>query len=221
VERRPPPQGRAVRTARDDAARPVAELTGIDLVDDSVQVGPYVVALKRPREAEALIDEARFDQGEFMPYWAELWPAGVALAETVAEIQPYEARVVELGCGLALPSIVAALAGAEALATDWAPEALALARRNGTLNGVDIQTLEVDWAEPGVLVERAPFDLVLCSDVLYEPRNVESLLALLPQLGPEVLLGEPGRQTAGDFFLRAEQDWEITRAGRVSRLRRR
>ena len=176
--------------------------------------------LRRPREAEALIDEARFDDDEFMPYWAELWPTGVALAETVAELDLRGSRVVELGCGLALPSIVAALAGAEALATDWAPDALTLARENGARNGVDVQTLEIDWAEPDTLVQRGPFDLVLCSDVLYEERNVDALLALLPRLGSEVLLGEPGRQTAAAFFLQAEREWEITRAGRVNRLRR-
>jgi predicted nicotinamide N-methyase len=155
-----------------------------------------------------------------MPYWAELWPTGVALAETVAELDLRESRVVELGCGLALPSIVAALAGADALAIDWAPEALTLARANAARNGVAIQTLELDWAKPEPLVQRAPFDLILCADVLYEPRNVDALVALLPRLGAEVLLGEPGRQTAAAFFARAEQDWEITRAGRVNRLRR-
>jgi predicted nicotinamide N-methyase len=195
-------------------------LSTVDLVDDSVQVGPYVVGLRRPREAEALIDEARFQGDEFMPYWAELWPTGVALAETVAELDLRGSRVVELGCGLALPSIVAALAGADALAIDWAPEALTLARANAARNGVTIQTLELDWAEPEPLVERAPFDLILCADVLYEPRNVDALVALLPRLGAEVLLGEPGRQTAAAFFARAELDWEITRTGRVNRLTR-
>lgn len=175
--------------------------------------------LRRPREAEALIDEARFADDEFMPYWAELWPTGVALAETVAELDLHGSRVVELGCGLALPSIVAALAGAKSLATDWAPDALTLARENGARNGVDVETLEIDWAKPEPLVARGPFDLVLCSDVLYEARNVEALLALLPRLGAEVLLGEPGRQTAAAFFLNAEREWEITRAGRANRLR--
>jgi predicted nicotinamide N-methyase len=87
-------------------------------------------------------------------------------------------------------------------------------------NGVDIATLEIDWAKPEELLALAPFDLVLCSDVLYEPRNVDALVAVLPRLGPEVLLGEPGRQTAAAFFEQAEREWEITRAGGVNRLRR-
>ena len=193
----------------------------LDLVDDTVAIGPYTLAIRRPRNADALIDEARFGRDEFMPYWAELWPSGLDLARVVAARDVRGARVVELGCGLARPSIVAAFGGADALATDWSPEAVELARENGARNEVDLATAVVDWEQPQALVERAPFDLVLCSDVLYEPRNVDALLALLPKLGDEVLLAEPGRATAGQFFLSAEHDWQIGREGLVSRFRRR
>ena len=62
---------------------------------------------------------------------------------------------------------------------------------------------------------------MIASDVLYEPRNVDALLELLPQLTNEVLLGEPGRATAGRFFEGAEQRWSIGREGEVSLLRAR
>jgi predicted nicotinamide N-methyase len=192
----------------------------MELVEDAVRVGPYVLNVLRPRNAEALIDEARFDEDEFMPYWAELWPSGVALAEAVVEVDVRGKRTVELGCGLALPSLVAALGGATALATDWSPEAVRLAGENAARNGVALETAHVDWTDPEQLVERGPFDLVLCSDVLYEPRNVDALLDLLPRLGDDVLLAEPGRQTAGRFFEAADVGWQIGRLGKVSRLRR-
>jgi predicted nicotinamide N-methyase len=127
--------------------------------------------------------------------------------------------VLELGCGLGVPSVAAALGGAEVLATDWAPEALEVTRRNAELNGVAVETVLADWAQPEALLARAPFELVLCSDVLYEPRNVDALLDLLPRLSDEVLLGEPGRQTAARFFELAEQRWEIGREGDVTLLR--
>ena len=190
----------------------------VDLVDDEVQVGPHVLRLRRPRDADTLIDESRFGDDEFMPYWAELWPSSLNLARVVAQRDLRGASVVELGCGLALPSLVAALGGAHALATDWAPEAIGLARTNAERNGVDLEAAVVSWDQPDALLERAPFDLVLCSDVLYEGRNVAALLALLPRLGSEVLLAEPGRQTAGEFFVNAERDWTIGREGDVSRL---
>ena len=192
----------------------------MELVEDTVRAGPLVLRIVRPRDADALIDEARFAEDEFMPYWAELWKSGVALAAVVAERDLRGSRVVELGCGLGLPSVAAALSGAEVLATDWAEEALRATEQNAARNGVRVETLLVDWSKPDVLVERAPFDLVLCADVLYEPRNVDALLTLLPRLGDEVLLAEPGRQTAARFFETAERDWLLGREGDVSVLRR-
>jgi predicted nicotinamide N-methyase len=186
-----------------------------------VVAGPLVLRILRPPDADALIDEARFANDEFMPYWAELWPSGIALAAAVAERDLRGTRTLELGCGLGVASVAAALGGAHALATDWAPEALDVTRKNAALNGVAFETLLVDWSRPESLLARAPFDLVLCADVLYEPRNVDALIELLPRLADEVLLGEPGRPPAARFFELAERDWEIGREGDVNVLRRR
>ena len=85
------------------------------------------VELARPRDPEALISEEAFEHEEFLPYWAELWSSGVALAHDLARRALRGARTLELGCGLALPSIAAARAGGRVLATDWAPDAVAAA----------------------------------------------------------------------------------------------
>jgi len=114
-------------------------------------------------------------------------------------------RVVELGCGLALPSLAAARSGATVLATDVEPEALELVARNAGLNGLSVETLRLDWSEPAVLLSRAPFDLVLASDVLYERHSVAPLLALLPRLAPEALLADPGRPAPGAFLEQARR----------------
>jgi predicted nicotinamide N-methyase len=193
----------------------------LDLVEETVHAGPLELRILRPPNADALIDEARFGDDEFMPYWAELWSSGVALAAAVAARDLRGAQVLELGCGLGLPSVAAALSGARVLATDWAPEALEVTRRNAERNGARVETVLADWSAPDPLLERAPFDLVLCADVLYEPRNVDALLELLPRLGSEVLLGEPGRPTAARFFEAAEREWTIGREGEVNVLRRR
>jgi predicted nicotinamide N-methyase len=197
---------------------------GEQAVTVSLSVGGLELRLVRPPDAEALIDEAEFARDEFLPYWAELWPAAPALARAVAERAPAGLRVVELGCGLGLPSVVAALAGAsEVLATDWSPDALAFARRNAELNGARIGTALVDWRSAEELVRRAPWDLVLGSDLLYERRNVEPLLALLPRLGAEALLAEPGRPFAPEFLgAAAERGWRVEPLPeRVYRLTRR
>lgn len=149
-----------------------------------------------------MIDEAAFDEEEFLPYWAELWPSGVALARHVAGRELTGLRVVELGCGLGLPALTAAMRGAEVLATDWAEEAIELLRRNAERNGVFLRVARVRWSEPEPLLRAAPWDLVLGADLLYETRNAEQLAELLPRLGGEVLLAEPGRPYAKEFLAR-------------------
>lgn len=191
----------------------------VELVTETVDVVGLELTVVRPRSADELIDEEAFECEEFLPYWAELWPAALELAEVVAERPLDGARVVELGCGLAVPAIVAALRGAHVLATDWSADALRFARANAARNGASIETARVAWDSPEELVARAPFDLVLAADVLYERRNAELLLELLPLLGPEVLLADPGRPAERTFLRRAAVDWELETVGRVHDLR--
>ena len=114
--------------------------------------------------------------------------------------------MVELGCGLGLPSLAAALGGADVLGTDWAEEAVELLRRNAERNGVELRAERVRWDEPEWLLAEAPFDLVLGADLLYEARNAEQLAELLPSLGREALLAEPGRPYAPAFLERLDAE---------------
>ena len=189
------------------------------------------VELIRPPDADALISEEAFEHEEFLPYWAELWASAVALAHDVSLRALRGRPTLELGCGLGLPSIAAALAGGRVLATDWSPDAVTATAANAKLNGVEVQTIRCSWADAEPLVERGPWPLVLASDVLYEARNVEQLLELLPRLVDDtglVLISDPGRVPA-ERFLRAapERGWTVRsiaspRAKRVliHRLRR-
>jgi predicted nicotinamide N-methyase len=125
-------------------------------------------------------------------------------------------RVLELGCGLGLPALAAALGGADVLATDWAEDAIELLRRNAEGNGVFLRVARVRWSEPEPLLRAAPWDLVLGADLLYEARNAEQLAELLPALGGEVLLAEPGRPHAKEFLERFRAE---PVAERIYRLR--
>jgi predicted nicotinamide N-methyase len=184
-------------------------LQEVDLVEEVVPLRDRELAVLRPRDSEGLIDEDEYELDERMPYWAELWPSGVALARAVSGASLRGRRVLELGCGgLALPSIAAALAGARVLATDWAGQALSLAEANAERNGARIEVAEVAWHSPAAIVDRAPWDLVLASDVLYEFRNAEALRDLLPLLTREVWIADPGRAAAVPFLEWSEERWE-------------
>ncbi|HEX4109781.1 MAG TPA: methyltransferase domain-containing protein [Solirubrobacteraceae bacterium] len=168
--------------------------------------------VQRPRDSEALIDEHAFEEDEFLPYWAELWPSGLALARALDGRALNGARVLELGCGLGLPSLVAARAGGRVLASDWSLGALSLLQRNASENELAVETVAADWAAPEPLTARAPFDLVLAADVLYERRSIPLLLDLLPRLGRCVWLADPGRATAEGFLRRAPETWRVRSA---------
>lgn len=185
-------------------------LDELDLVEETVLLGERDLTILRPRDGEQLLDEEAFaTRDEYLPYWVELWPSGLALARAIHGRALRGARVLELGCGLALPSIAAALAGGRVLATDWSAEAVALATENARCNGVAIDADVVSWYAPDDLVERGPWDLVLAADVLYEARNVPVLEALLPRLGGEVWLADPGRPAAEDFLARLPERWSV------------
>ena len=177
--------------------------------------------LLQPRESAELPDEGAVEWAPMAPYWSVLWRSGIALARELDGVPLSGRRVAEIGCGLAVPSIVAARAGAAVLATDSCAEALTLVERNAAESHVRLETAVVHWEQPAELVEHAPFDLVLAADVLYERASVAALLALLPRLAPEVWLADPGRPGAEAFLAQAHRHWAIeTRVRGVVRIYR-
>jgi predicted nicotinamide N-methyase len=179
-------------------------------VEEVVPVRGEPFELLRPVDFEELLIEEAFEREELLPYWAHLWRSAVALAEDLAPRRLGGMRVLELGCGLGLPSIVAARGGARVTATDWSPPALRATAANAERNGVALETLRCAWEEPDEIVARAPWDLVLAADVLYDRRNVGLLQDLLPRLRPrEVLIADPGRAIAEAFLERAPERWRV------------
>lgn len=181
----------------DERARRGAAL---ELVTSRVEIGAHALEIVHPRTPDDLLDEEAFEREEYLPYWAEPWPSGVALARALVGRRLRGLRVLELGCGLAIPSLYAALEGADVLATDWSEDAVASARDNAARNGAKLETAVARWSDPEPLLERAPWQLVLAADVLYERRNVDELLALLPRLSNRLLLADPGRPPAKRFL---------------------
>lgn len=176
---------------------------------ETIRVAGLELVLERPEDPEELIDEDAFAQDEFMPYWAELWPAGLALAEALpSDLEGV--RVVELGAGLGVPSLVAAARGANVTAVDWAEDAVDLLRRNAARNDLPLAAVHADWREFD-----GGFDLALAADVLYEARNVEPLAELLSRLAPEALIGLAGRPYEKTFLERVSSEAVAERVRRV------
>lgn len=148
--------------------------------------------------ARAATDPEELER-DLCPYFGVVWPAARALAREVARRGAAELagkRFLELGCGLALPALVAARLGARVTATDLHPDVPGFLARNLALNGLAgdaVEYVELDW-RTGVLGPR--FDLVVGSDILYEaghPAPVARALAAHVAPGGRVLLADPGR----------------------------
>ena len=221
----------ALTAVKTSLSEQLAALRGVEVSE--LPASLLAVAVRQVAGVHVLLpadwDALRHDEGGAgrpVPFWARPWPSGNALAEAVAAEPPPEgARVVELGCGLAVPSIVAARAGAEVLATDGATDAVAYAAHSFALNQVTGDVAHVAWAEHGdELAARGPFDLVLAADVLYTPANADAAVRLLPRLvapDGEVRIADPGRTNARVFLAAARSLFAVRKhqAGEVTLYR--
>ncbi|MEV4421694.1 methyltransferase domain-containing protein [Patulibacter sp. NPDC049589] len=205
-----------------------------DPTPERLTLGGVDLDVVRPRDLESLIDEEAFGRNEFLPYWAELWPSTPVLAEHLAAVDLRSRRVLELGCGLGLPSLVAARLGADVTATDWAADALVLLAENAGRNDVDLDLRRLDWFAPAEAWPEGPPDpwpLVIAADVLYEARNAPALLRTLDRVvapGGEAWIADPGRPPAAALWRAAAATWtvevlgdEVSGRPTVRRLRRR
>src|SRR5690242_18119558 len=89
-----------------------------------------------PADTDRLLDDAESDPEQHLPYWAEIWPSGIALAD-VALARAGELAgqpAIELGCGLGITAAAALAAGARLLAADYSTISLTLCRHNTLAN---------------------------------------------------------------------------------------
>lgn len=156
----------------------------------------------------AAVARATVEAGAHLPYWALLWPSGLALAEALlaASDAVRGKRALELGCGLGVTAAVACELGAQLTISDLFDDALLFAEYNVRRHcGRAPATALLNWRTPAGaerLLAAAPYDLLLAADVLYEPEDIEPLLALAPRLlhpGAPFWLAEPGRKASRAF----------------------
>jgi len=162
------------------------------------------VSLLKPRSIDALIDEEDFTRDERLPYWADLWPASLVLAEEIASETGAGRSFLELGCGLGLATIAALGAGYDVTATDYYADALAFTRTNALRSvGRVPATRLVDWRD--LPADLGPFDRVVAADVLYERTYGELVARVLDRVlaaHGTATVADPGR-VAADAFVHA------------------
>ena len=194
----------------------------------TVTVGDVALTVETPPDLDALLDRAAAKDPQAVdaiPYYAILWPAARGLAEHLwrhrAELRG-GTRAIELGCGLGLPSILAAKLGAQMTATDFHPETGEWLLHNAALNGVSLEYRQLDLnafldARPATCALRSPassqplayslqptaYSLVLGSDLVYERRHIPALVCAIDALcapGGRAVIADPGRDNL-DLFV--------------------
>lgn len=140
------------------------------------------------------------------PYFGVVWPSARALAQYLVSQgdRLKETSLLELGCGLAVPSLAAIRGGARVTATDFHPEVPRFLERNRALNSVENLTyLHFDWQRSSLApVLSTKFNWVVGSDILYEkhqPALVAQLMKEWLALGGKAVLADPGRPYLQSF----------------------
>lgn len=185
-----------------DDPREAALRARFDVVEADVPVADEPTLLLRPASADALISEADFAVDERLPYWADVWPASVALATHVRGMSGTGRSLLELGCGLGVVATAATRAGFAVLATDYYEDALRFAELNVQRNtGRALAARHLDWR---ALPDDLPtFDVIVASDVLYELQHADLVSAILARAlrrDGEAWIADPGRLASGPFL---------------------
>jgi predicted nicotinamide N-methyase len=170
-----------------------------------IQLQTFLVGDRRIKifvpDADAV--KTAYESGRIsFPYWSKVWPAAIGLSSFLL-MHPHciqNKTVVEAGAGLGLPSVITANLAKHVLCTDVVAAATEIAGRSAAHNGLkNFSTAVMDWH---ALPEDLHPDLLLLSDVNYEPAAFDALLKMIEKVLAQsvtVILSTPQRLVAKDF----------------------
>lgn len=142
---------------------------------------------------------------EYCPYFGVLWEAGVGLTQHLSKLDLKNKKILEIGCGLALPSFLVTKMGGNIIATDFHADVPLFLELNQKNNQIYFPYKVMNWRNE---IERTRtdlglFDLVIGSDILYESQHpmqvAEALIAFLKP-GGKIILSDPGRAYIQKFI---------------------
>jgi len=129
------------------------------------------------------------------PIFGVIWPSSLVLAHFIFDYETSSKRILEIGCGMALSSLLLNKQCADITATDYHPEVNTFLQRNALLNNDKAIAFEqVDWADDSDNL--GLFDLIIGSDLLYEDSHIELLATFIKAHSKpscEVIIVDPGR----------------------------
>lgn len=169
------------------------------------EVGNQQYKIYKIKNIDHVLDqvlESASNPDENMPYWAEIWPSSIALSQYIAKSGGLiDKEILELGCGVGLPGLVANAEGAKVTLSDFQEDALRIVELNWIVNFGELpRTMILDWRTPP---SNLKFETVIASDVVYEQSLFKPVLNTLKNVLAEkgvIFLSEPNRSVAREFF---------------------
>jgi predicted nicotinamide N-methyase len=154
------------------------------------------------------------------PFWAKLWEASFLLAYFLGQqpVKP-EHHMLEIGAGIGIVGVYAALCGHRITITDINEDALLFARVNALLNGLtDLDIRRLDWSDPG---ETRLYDVIVGSEVVYDRRSYPLLVGFLRRAltaDGVIFLAKNADLPAPTFFVELTKAFEFKRTSQTLRM---
>ncbi len=166
----------------------------------TLEIGEHDIHLRTLRDRQQYLDrDAEAEKlgisAASWPLFGVVWDSAIVLADYMLDFDIKGKRILEVGCGIGLSSLMLNLRLADITATDQHPEAGNFLAENVKLNhGRDIPFIRAGWADAASSLGK--FDLIIGSDLLYEPDQVEQLAGFIQEHAKphcSIILVDPGR----------------------------
>ncbi len=181
-------------------------MPGYSVKTTKVQVGDHAYQIRSLSDKQQFADPQGLAEqaGISSASWClfgQLWPAGQVLANAMSVIPIEGRRILEIGCGLGLSSLVLQKRSADITASDHHPLAESFLQHNANINFLKHVTyVDLSWQKPHTTLGK--FDLIIGSDILYERDHAQMLSALIirhAKPAAEIITTDPGRGVSAAF----------------------
>jgi len=177
----------------------------IQITQISAEKAIYIPDYEKVKEIYTSL--LNLDPNTPFPFWAKLWPSSIALLD-VLKAHPHliqNKHILEIGAGIGLPSLMMAGIAKSVQISDYDKEAVDLLQKNiEHLRLQNAEALQLDW---NAIPENIQLDVVLLSDVNYDPAQFDTLITLIDKFmrqGSSIILSTPQRIMASPFVQKLE-----------------